>query len=171
MCLLLDYVQGNINIKMELNINTIKTILLEYSWFAMLCFNTFLIKGIGIITFIAQFFYFWNMCVLSHFSHVQLFVTLWTIACQAPLFMGFSRQEYWSGLPCLPLGNLPDSGIKPASLISPALAYGFLTINTTWETHIFWNVGRAYFTWRGRRFEGLLIALNALLGLVRVSTV
>ena len=52
MCLLLDYVQGNINIKMELNINTLKTILLEYSWFAMLCFNTFLIKGIGIITFI-----------------------------------------------------------------------------------------------------------------------
>ena len=61
MCLLLDYVQGNINIKMELNINTFKTILLEYSWFAVLCFKTFLIKGIGIITVITQLFYFWNM--------------------------------------------------------------------------------------------------------------
>ena len=45
------------------------------------------------------------MCVISHFSRVQLFATLWTIACQAPLSMGLSRQEYWSGLPC-PLGYL-----------------------------------------------------------------
>ena len=41
-------------------------------------------------------------CMLSHFSHVQLFVTPWTVAYQAPLSMGFSRQEYWSGLPCPP---------------------------------------------------------------------
>ena len=47
--------------------------------------------------------------------------TLWTVAHQAPLSMGFSRQEYQSGLPCLPLGDLPDPGIKPASLKSPAL--------------------------------------------------
>ena len=40
--------------------------------------------------------------VLSHFSHVQLCVTLWTVAHQAPLFIGFSRQKYWSGLPCPP---------------------------------------------------------------------
>ena len=39
-----------------------------------------------------------HACLLSHFSHVQLFVTLWTVACQAPLSMGFSRQEYWSGI-------------------------------------------------------------------------
>ena len=52
-------------------------------------------------------------CVLNHFSHVQLFVTLWTVAHQAPLSMGFSRQEYWSGLPCSPPGDLPDTGIKP----------------------------------------------------------
>ena len=170
MCLLLDYVQGNINIKMELNINTLKTILLEYRWFAVLYFNTFLIKGIGIITVIAQLFCFWNMYVLSHFSHVQLFVTLWAVACQAPLFMGFSRQEYWSGLPCLPVGNLPDLDQTRVSYIS-CIGRWFLTISTTWETHIFWNVERAYFTWRGRHFEGLLFALNALLGLVRVSTV
>ena len=52
--------------------------------------------------------------VLSCFSHDWLFVTLWTVACQAPLSMGFSRQEYWSGLPCPP----PDPGIKPVSLVS-----------------------------------------------------
>ena len=54
-------------------------------------------------------------------SCVQLFATLWTAACQTPLSMGFSRQEYWSGLPCCPPGNLPNPGIKPASLTSPTL--------------------------------------------------
>ena len=49
------------------------------------------------------------VCVLTHFSHVQLFVTLWTVACQAPLSMGVSRQEYWSGLTCPPPGDLPQS--------------------------------------------------------------
>ena len=51
--------------------------------------------------------------------------TLWTVACQAPLSMEFSRQEYWNGLPCPPPGDLPDPGIKPVSLTSPALAGGF----------------------------------------------
>ena len=60
-------------------------------------------------------------------SCVQLFVTLWTIACQAPLSIGFSSQEYWSGLPFLPPGDLPDPGIEPMSLVSPALAGGFFT--------------------------------------------
>ena len=50
--------------------------------------------------------------LLSHFSHVQLFVTLWTIVHQAPLSIGFSRQEYWNGLPCPPAGDLPDPGMK-----------------------------------------------------------
>ena len=45
-------------------------------------------------------------------SHVRLFVTPWTVACQAPLSMGFSRQEYWNELPFPSLGNLPDSGVK-----------------------------------------------------------
>ena len=61
-------------------------------------------------------------------SFVQLFVTLWTVAYQDPLSMEFSRQEYWSGLPCLLPGDLPDPGIKPMSLVSPALAGGFFTI-------------------------------------------
>ena len=54
-------------------------------------------------------------------QHVQLFAVPWTEACQAPLSMGFSRQEYWSGLPCPPPGNLPNPGIKPASPVTPAL--------------------------------------------------
>ena len=65
------------------------------------------------------------MCVLSHYSHVQLFVTPWTVAHQAPLTMGFSRQEYWSGLPCPLPGHLPDPGIEPTSLTSSALAGTF----------------------------------------------
>ena len=60
-------------------------------------------------------------CVLSH---VQLFVTLWTIACQAPLYMAFPGQEYWNGLPFPPPGDLPNPGIKP---MSPALAGRFFT--------------------------------------------
>ena len=67
------------------------------------------------------------MCVLNRFSCVQLFATLWTVACQAPLSRRLSRQEYWSGLPCPPPGDLPDSGIRPESVISPALAGGFFT--------------------------------------------
>ena len=62
-----------------------------------------------------------HVCVLSHFSRVRLFATLWTVACQAPLSMGLSRQEYWSGSPCPPPGGLPNLGIKPTSLKSPAL--------------------------------------------------
>ena len=61
---------------------------------------------------------------LSHFSCVQLFVTPWTVALQAPLPMGFSRQEYWSGLPFPSPGDLPDPGIEP---VSPALAGEFFT--------------------------------------------
>ena len=71
--------------------------------------------------------------MLSHFSRVRPFVTLWTIALQTPWSMGFSRQEYWSGLPCPPLGDLPDPGIKPTSLMSPALAGEFFTTSATWE--------------------------------------
>ena len=73
--------------------------------------------------------------MLSHFSCVQLFATLWTVARQAAVSIGFSRQEYWSGLPCPPPGDLPDPGLEPISLISPALAGGF-TARTTWEAQM-----------------------------------
>ena len=71
-----------------------------------------------------------------HFSCVQLFVTPWTIARQAPLSMGFSRHEYWNGLPFPSPGDLPDPGIKPASLTSPALAGRFFTTSATWEAEV-----------------------------------
>ena len=60
-------------------------------------------------------------------SHVRLFATSWTVAGQAPLSMGFSRQEYWSELAFSPPGDLPDPGIKPTSLTFPALAGVFFT--------------------------------------------
>ena len=58
-----------------------------------------------------------------------------TVAHQAPLSMGFARQEYWSGLPCSPPGDLPNPGIKPTSLKSPALPSVFFTASATWEAH------------------------------------
>ena len=73
--------------------------------------------------------------MLSHFTRVQLLATPQTVALQAPLFIGFSRQEYWSGLPSPPPGDLPDPGMEPASLTSPELACGFLT--TVREPHFY----------------------------------
>ena len=64
---------------------------------------------------------------------VRFFVTLWTVALQAPLSMGFSRQEYWSGLPCPPPGDLSDPGIEPTSLMFAASAGRFFTVSATWE--------------------------------------
>ena len=58
---------------------------------------------------------------------------LWTVTCQALLSMGFSRQEYWSGLPRSPPGNLLDPGIKPRTLMYPALTGAFFTTSPTWE--------------------------------------
>ena len=72
-------------------------------------------------------------CMLSCFSRVQFCVTLWTAACQALQSMGFSRQEYWSGLPRPPPGDLPDPGIEPVSVTSLALADEFFTTSATWE--------------------------------------
>ena len=56
-----------------------------------------------------------------------------SVVHQAPPFLRFSRQEYWSGLPCPSPGDLLDPGIEPASLRSPALTEGFFTTSTTWE--------------------------------------
>ena len=74
-------------------------------------------------------------CMLNYFSHIQLFVTPWTVAQQAPLSMKLSRQEYWSGLPCPPPGDLPDPGIKPGSFTSPVLAGGFFATSTPWKVY------------------------------------
>ena len=68
-----------------------------------------------------------SYCVYAKLlSHVRLFGTPWTVARQAPLSMGFSRQEYWSGLPCPPPGDFPDPGVEPTS---PALVGGLFTIH------------------------------------------
>ena len=61
------------------------------------------------------------------------FMTPWTVAYQVPLSMGFSKQEYWSGLPFPPPGDLPDPGTEPRSLTSRALAVRFFTIRAAWE--------------------------------------
>ena len=66
------------------------------------------------------------VCVRA-LSHVWPFATLWTVAHQTPLSMGFSRQEYWSGLPFPSPGDLPNPEMEPASPVSPALAGGFFT--------------------------------------------
>ena len=70
--------------------------------------------------------------MLSHFSHGRLFATPWTVARQAPLSIGFPRQESWSGLPCPSPGDLPHPGTEPASLTS-VLASGFFATSTIWK--------------------------------------
>ena len=71
--------------------------------------------------------------MLSCFSCVQIFAISWTVARQAPLSMRCSRQEYWSGLPCPPPGDLPNAVIEPASLTSSASLDKFFTSSATWE--------------------------------------
>ena len=82
------------------------------------------------------------VCVCMHaksFNHVPLFAPLWTVAHQSPLSMGFSRQEYWSGLPRPPSGDLPSSGSKPPFLMSSALTDGFFTTSPIWEDSKMWE--------------------------------
>ena len=74
-----------------------------------------------------------SACVLSH---VQLFATPWTVACQAPLSMGFSRQEYWSGLPFPSPGDLTNPGIEHTSPVSPPLAGRFFTMVPPGKPHL-----------------------------------
>ena len=77
-----------------------------------------------------------------HAKVLQLCLALatpWTVAYQAPLSMEFPRQEYWSGLPCPPVGDLPRSGIEPKSLVSPALASEFFTTSITQEALCTYN--------------------------------
>ena len=77
---------------------------------------------------------------------LQLFVTPWTVDCQVPLSMGFSRQGHWSGLPCPSPGYLPNPGVKSESLMPSELTGGFFTTNAAWEGN------KGYL--RGRCFSG-----------------
>ena len=76
------------------------------------------------------------VCYANRFSPVHLFATPWTEALQAPLSMGLSGKEYWSELPRPPPGDIPDPGVEPASLMSPALVGGFFTTSAAWEAHV-----------------------------------
>ena len=71
--------------------------------------------------------------MLNHFSRVRLFAALWTVGHQAPLSMGFPRQEHWSGVPFPSPGDLPDPEIELASLTGPELADGFFTTSIPWK--------------------------------------
>ena len=85
------------------------------------------------------------MYVLSCVSHIQLFVTPWTVARQASLSLGFSRQEYWSGLPCPPPGDLPNPGMEPSSYISYIGRQIFTTSTTCMKVSVMsnslWSLG------------------------------
>ena len=79
-----------------------------------------------------NFLYFYSnqiMCVCVKLLQLCMTATLWTVAHQAPLSMGFSRQQYWSELPCPPPGDLPDPGIKPVFPATPALQVDSLMLN------------------------------------------
>ena len=88
-----------------------------------------------------------HACMLSHFSCIRLFVTPWTVARQAPLFLGFSKKEYWSGLPGPPPGDPPDPEIEPTYPAAPASQVDssllshqgspYICINTHTHTHIY----------------------------------
>ena len=89
-------------------------------------------------------------------SRVLLFAAAWTVACQAPLSMGFPTQEHWSGLPFPSAGHLPDPGIKLLSLKSPALVGRFFTTSATWEAQTIWYFFFFFFSLEnplGRRFD------------------
>ena len=104
-------------------------------------------------------------CVLSRFSHTRLCATLWTAARQAPLSVRFSRQKYWSGLPCPPPGDLPDPGIEPASLMSPTLAGRFFTTSIIRALHrIRCQTVSGYFIFLQKSKVLTAVAMHPLLG-------
>ena len=93
----------------------------------------------GSVSFLFSFPFFSYLSIIAHvllsrLGHVRPFVILWTVARQAPLSMGFFKQEYWNQLPFPFPGDLSDPGIEPASMISPVLADGFFTTSANWET-------------------------------------
>ena len=86
------------------------------------------------------------VCMLSCFSRVWLFATLWTIACQVPLFLGFSKKVWWSGLSFPPPGYLPDPEIEPVSLVSPELQVDSLPFEPLRKHHMPWH-----FFWKKKK--------------------
>ena len=100
----------------------------------------------------------WCACMLSRFSCVQLFATPWTVACQAFLSMGFSRQEYWRGLLCPPPQNLPDPEIEPGSPASTALQADSVPLSHLgrWEMLLsWWEHGIPHLSSSGEGWKGV----------------
>ena len=99
--------------------------------------------------------------MLSHFS-LSDSATLWTIVRQAPLSMGFSRQQYWGGWPSPPPGDLPNPGIEFLSLLSPALPGGFFTTGATWEAQKYLIMSKRGMSWLrlSQRFSSVMIIVT-----------
>ena len=89
------------------------------------------------------------------------YIFRFSVACLTPLSMGFSRQEYWSELPCPPLGNLLDPEIKPKSFMSPALTGEFFTTSTTWEAQ--WR------EWYNKKYYGLFVCTSVIRSCIQPS--
>ena len=85
---------------------------------------------------------------------------LWTVACQVPLSMGSSRQEYWSGLPCPFPGDLPSPGTEPVSLMFPALTGGFFTTDITWEAYSIGFTNSLIFTLYGMAKQSIISSVS-----------
>ena len=104
---------------------------------------------------------------MKSFSGFRLFVTEWTVACQASLSMGFFRQEYWSGLPFSPLGNLSNPGIKPVSPVSPALQTDSLPTELLGNPLFYYIIASIFFPtshfWHHRKFQSFPYLQNMLL--------
>ena len=94
--------------------------------------------------------------MLSRFNRVRLFAILWIVALQAPLSMGFSRQEYWSGLPFPSPGDLPNPGTEPASLVSPALQADSLPLSD-WGMNVYFLRGKKKKITKGIFFNSLMM--------------
>ena len=105
-----------------------------------------------LLTYIKEknWIFLFTVIVLSCLSHMRLLETPWTAARQAPLSMGFSRQEYWSRLPFPSSGDLPNPGIEPMSLASPARAGRFFTTSATWEALYLQSLSGVYSSNRHR---------------------
>ena len=97
--------------------------------------------------------YFQTVCMsVCMLSRVWLFATLWTVACQGPLSMGFSRQECCSGLPCPPPGDLPDPGIEPVSPASLALQAGSFPLSHRGRPRVcLLHIKKCWISWDSRQ--------------------
>ena len=104
-------------------------------------------------------------CVPSCFSSAQVFATRWTVTCQVPLSMGFSRQEYWSGLTFPSSEDIPNPGTEPASLISHLLACRFHTTTATWLL----GIKSQIFYWGNTVSTKLSSILSSFFGHIHVS--